>query len=341
MTIVFANQLKHLHSTNNNDKIYLLLNPNKRRFVEKVETAISLGFSDPVLLPYSQYASLTNSGQARSLIGNFTDGVRICMNRSTDAQSTDYDKVRKQLEYALATFHHEKCQTKIVFDHSTLDFLRYHTYDHQFEIGDKKEQREISGIFKLVPISPDLVQVQIDHNQTKIGDSEKASHHESLGTFHTHPKAAYQRHRVCVAFPSGDDFATTFFLYASEIGTFHVLSAIEGIYVITVKPSFARKHPPREVFSDLKKWEKYVFDRYDIGYPECSLQRDNTKFWKRYIGKYLKKINRLKVFDVQFHDWDTAHEPFDWVYHKILGNCVTSDQQFGHLHRFSSTSKSE
>lgn len=303
-------------------EIYVVLNPRKPTFLSKIVKAAALGFADPFVMPkgYS-YRSRGRKG--------------VCMHYIGTPQPVD--SLVKQVEYCL---HHQKpkenvCSTHMIMDKPTLDFLQYHTKDHKFQVGNKTEQREISGLFQMVPISPELVKVSIDHERTQIGDSENASYHESVGTFHTHPREAYERHEVCVAFPSGDDFATTIFLYANQIGAFHVLSSIEGLYVITVKPSFMKKHSPTEVFKSMKKWEEYVMDRYDVGYPDCSLKRDNRVFWQRYIGKYIKKINKQKVFHVQFKPWDQAHEPFEWNYHAFLDNCVVSDRQFKHVERFS------
>lgn len=308
------------------DQVYLLIDMEKMD-APYLDRAISYGFRDPVIITSHHYRFLGEDSPPK-----------LCLHLSPAVEMSDEnrDHVWKQIKYSMYHFNTEGvCQTRLQLDRPSLEFLYYHTRHHRFKSDTNKRgnQREISGKFQMIPSDPDLVQVTIDPQSTKVGDKENASYHESVGSFHTHPYEAYKRHSVCVAFPSGDDFATTLYLYATGTGAFHVLSSIEGIYVITLKPSFVRKHPPREVFANMKKWENYVMKRYDIGYPECSLDRDNHAFWGRYIGKYLKKMNKLKVFYIQFKPWEKAHEPFDWQYRAMSSNCVVSDKQIRHIQR--------
>lgn len=321
-------------------KLILSINPDEIS-KEEIDKAAAFGFSNPVWIPYKRIQELSNEGRAYSYSYSSSSKqssptYKLCLHFSAKPKS--FMEVWKQVEFCLHHTPRSKpvCETQMQIDKKSIKFLHYHTHHHKFtDKNGKKRQREISGLFEMKPITPHLVQVSIDQQRTKIGDSENAISHESVGSFHTHPYEAYKRHEVCVAFPSGEDFVTTLFLYANRIGAFHVLSSIEGIYVITFKPKFMQKYPPRKVFKHLKKWEKYVIDRYDIGYPGCSLDRDNQAFWPRYIAKYLKKVNSMKIFHVQFKPWNKAHEPFDWKFRPHASNCVLSDEQFNHIESIS------
>lgn len=320
--IVFLDDLSELSANRfePDDEIYLLVDVS-RIDTPYIDRAISYGFRDPVLITPHHYHFL---GERSS--------PKLCLHLSKSPK-LHREEVWRQIKYCMFHFNTEGvCTTRLQIDQPSLNFLRYHSRDHK-----RGKQREISGKFVMIPSEPDLVHVTIDRESTKTGDKENASYHESVGSFHTHPYDAYKRHEVCVAFPSGEDFATTLYLYATEMGAFHVLSSIEGIYVITMRPSFVGKHSPKDVFGRMKKWENYVMERYDIGYPECSVDRDNRVFWRRYIAKYLKKINKKKVFYVQFKPWENAHEPFEWKYRAISSNCVVSDHQIKHLQKIGST----
>jgi hypothetical protein len=320
---------------------YVVLDPSKDDFDQLVDRAISYGFRDPVMvndihIPTSSYSFESFNA----------DKPYMCMHLGGEKNKDVPDHIRAQVDFCLRHYARQPiCQHSLQIDRKSLDFLFYHTRHHRHESGTnaaqtgkkKPKQREISGKFKISysPTSDDksTLHVSVDIESTKVGENESASYHESIGSFHTHPYDAYKRHEVCVAFPSGDDYATTIFLYATGMGAFHVLSSIEGIYLITMKPSFVKRYKPNQVFRNLKKWEKYVFDRYDIGYPGCSVDRDNKVFWKRYIAKYLKKIDKKKVFRVQFKSWEHAHEPFLLEYRPVRKNCPISDRQIKHLHR--------
>lgn len=308
----------------------------------QIDKAAAFGFANPVWIPYRRIQELSDQGRAYSYsyssysYKRASPSFKLCLHFVGEPKS--FTEVWKEVEFCL---HHAPrstpvCETQFQINKKSIKFLHYHTHHHKFvDKNGKKRQKEISGLFQMSPISPHLVQVSIDQKRTQVGDSENATSHESVGSFHTHPYEAYKRHKVCVAFPSGEDFTTTLFLYANRVGAFHVLSSIEGIYVITFKPEFMHKYPPRKVFKHLKKWEKYVMDRYDIGYPGCSIDRNNEAFWPRYIAKYLKKVNAMKVFHVQFKSWDKAHEPFDWKFRSYESNCVLSDDQFNHIEAIS------
>lgn len=340
--IIFLHDLKELPEDydRTSDQYYLLIDPDEPHFAKQVNLAVTYGFGDPIMLTHDKYMSyqFTSSNQVYTYDNPFEHGreKQLCMHLLRKDKPNIHDVI-KQIEFCL--YHHtnsddekEICTTHMKIEPKTLKILRHHT---------RNKPKEISGKFVMQPVSPHLVSVKLDESSMKVGGKENASYHESVGSFHTHPYSAYKRHSVCVAFPSSDDYATTIFLYSTEMGAFHILSSIEGIYLITIKPSFARKHSPKEVFTNLKKWEKYVMDRYDIGYPECPLDRDNHAFWSRYIAKYLKKINKKRVFYVQFKPWESAHKPFKWQYRSSGSsgkNCAVSDRQIHHLQKINNPS---
>lgn len=340
-TLLFLERLNQLAEVPPHSAVYLALCPKQPDFDRQVHDAIQNGFAEPVVIDYHTFRRLLRRHQGtRSYLASFRRGYRVCLHYLGEkCEKYEPSAIIRHVEYCLKKYNAANvCTTRLQFDAATLDFLYYQTRHHRFEVNGKKVQREISGLLHLHPERVDLVIASIDEKSTKMGDKENADLHKTFGSFHTHPYDAYRRHEVCVAFPSAEDYATTMYLYGQKIGAFHVLSSIEGVYVISVKPSFMKRHSPEDVNKHMKKWEEKVAQKYDNGYPECSLSRDNHAFWQRYMAKYLKKINRLDVFDVQFKRWRQARaEPFQLQYRPVHKNCILTDAQFRHLKRLSSS----
>lgn len=223
------------------------------------------------------------------------------------------------------------CKTKLIIDQQAIHYLEKYTKKHKFKLknGDI-EQREISGIFQLEPISIDTVRVSINEKGTNIGENENVGYKETIGSFHTHPLDAYIKYNVCLAFPSADDFATTLYIYAKKYGIFHITSTIEGLYIITMKKSFIIKVKRDKILKHYDKYEKDVMENYGIDYPSCKkYNKENKKEWKKDIDDFLKKINRKKYFNVQFVEWKDSYnnKPIIIHYKKFNDNCIFSDDQ--------------
>jgi hypothetical protein len=311
------------------ETVCILLNPKDNDFKEKLLSTIDHGFGRPVMISRRKIGEkhLNHLYEFSSSQSHF-----LCLHRLQNPPKKE--EVYLQVRYCLYHFKKKEkqnaCKTQLAIEHNSLDYL-YKQSRHN--------KKEISGTFKAIPIHPKLLKIKIDGENIKLGDAEKASIHKSVGSYHTHPYEAYKRHEVCVAFPSLDDYLTTLYLYTYEIGVFHVLSSIEGIYLISVKPSFFEKYSSKQVKKDRDRWEKYVSNHYDDGYPECSIDdKNNKKFWKRYIKKYIRDINRKKIFNVQFKFWEDADEPFYIDYHRIHGNCIITDDQYKSLNHLLSLS---
>lgn len=222
------------------------------------------------------------------------------------------------------------CETRIIIEPSTFRYLEKYTKKHKFKIKNGNiEQREISGTFKLEPISKDTIKISINESDTNIGESEKSGYRETVGSFHTHPLDAYRKYNVCLAYPSADDFATTMYIYAKKYGIFHITSTIEGLYIITMKKSFIKNVKREQILDDYEEYEEDILENYGMDYPSCKKYRKNDdKEWKIDVQKFLDFINAKEYFHVQFVDWrDAENKPIKIYYKKIEGNCLCSDGQ--------------
>lgn len=233
----------------------------------------------------------------------------------------------KSINFSINNYNQNKfCKNRFFIDKKSIEYLKKHTL-YDFDIGNgKKDQKEISGIFKLIPIDNNDIKVVIDENDTKLGESEKAEYKKTLGSFHTHPFNAYVRHNVCIAYPSADDFFTVMYIYACGYCAFHITSTVEGLYVISIKPSFMNKDQ-KEILKNFKNYKDDIEDKYGVDYPICDPKKDNTKKWDKDIPSYLKKTNNLPYFNVQFIKWEDSYLPFEVIYKKTDNNCIICDKQ--------------
>jgi len=107
---------------------------------------------------------------------------------------------------------------------------------------------------------------------------------ESKFGYHTHPKTAYERNNVKIAWPSVDDYLSFLETIEKYHTLFHCVITLEGIYFI----SFRYWVP---ITSHL---EQLVKQYYDIPYDDTPL------------SQYLNTINNMEngIFDIQFMSWN-------------------------------------
>lgn len=245
-----------------------------------------------------------------------------------------YDTFLNKVKFALKNYKYNGnvCSNYIVLSREVIDYLKYYTISHKFKTKNGYEQKEISGIFDIYPTSNNVLEVFINTKSVGSGELETASHSNTVGSFHTHPLDAYIKYNVCIAFPSADDYFTTLHIYASGYGVFHITSTLEGIYIITIKKSFM-KEDKNKILKNFEKYKDDIEDTYGMDYPICNPKEDNRKFWRKYLKKYIQKINKLKYFNVQFIFWKDAHKPIKIEYGSINNNCLISDNQINIIKR--------
>ena len=153
-------------------------------------------------------------------------------------------------------------------------------------------------------------QLEINYDSIIHGQEEGVSIVSGLYNFHSHPKAAYTRNNVKLAWPSAQDYIG-FILSTIEYNTIcHMVIGMEGIYIMSI-------HPIQEPFSS--KMGKFIHKSYDFCYKP-----GQTSEW------YVEKVNSIlynghPIFDIQFLDWTNTAKPFVVHYKKINGNCFAME----------------
>lgn len=308
-----------------NTSIVMILNPSNKNFDIMIKQASLYNFRHPIFLKKDELRSDIRSKISHKncicLFNNFDHKLGYHFNKNNESLN-----ILKDIEFIMDNYKEKTCNITIVIDENTINYLKKYTIDHKFLLDNKIEQREITGTLTLNRMSSSMFKVSVNEKNTKIGGAEHAEYIETITSFHTHPFSAYVKYNVCIAFPSSDDYVTTLHIYLTTHNMFHILATLEGIYIITLKN--IKEERKKNMLKNFKKYKDYIEDYYGIDYPTCNPEEDNKKFWKKYMKNYIKKINKLKYFNVQFVFWKDATNPIDISYEKIKNNCILSDEQY-------------
>jgi hypothetical protein len=217
------------------------------------------------------------------------------------------------------------CNILIQLSKQAYEYLHNHTRYIKFKFGNISEQREISGKFKLNFENNNTFILDVDELSVQKGEKESAEFIQSFGTFHTHPYDAYKKYNVCIAWPSADDYISFLYMYGLCYSGFHIVSTLEGIYVISLKKNIN----PEKIIKDFKKIKKNIEYHHGVDYPEtdnyCNIEDEKINLKK--IKKYVKRINNKGKFNLVFILWKDCMKPFSLKYSNIDQNCLLSTEQ--------------
>lgn len=214
------------------------------------------------------------------------------------------------------------CNINFFLSEDSIYFLRQYTRKYKFMFNEKQEQREISGKFSLFPISGNSVLLYVKDDEVELGEKEQTGYINTIASFHTHPLEAYKKYKVCIAWPSIDDYVTFLSIYASGYGFFHIVSTMEGIYVVSISDELL-KLSQEEIEKNFEYYENFIRKNYGYPYPVCDLNKKNNSL----ISEYVEKINKKPYFKIQFIKWNNKNMTFNIHYKRKSGNCFTKDEQ--------------
>jgi hypothetical protein len=156
-------------------------------------------------------------------------------------------------------------------------------------------QKEVSGILRVVRVEKGGIHVlEVDRDSLKLGEEEGAVPAKSLYTFHSHPREAYERNGVSVAWPSCQDFHSYLTLAVLHNTIAHFVATLEGLYVVSLSKYWARRK------DELRKNSlEFVRKAYDVKRTE-----GRTPEW--FVQETKKvKFGDHPLFVVQFEKWST------------------------------------
>jgi len=294
--------------------VVLLLNLNDSTFQKNVLKALTYGWRHPMISDYFMKKQLEEPHLF--LYHKFNHAfskkekeeiVKIRLNE-VKFTCNEYDKNK------------DKCVLTIRLSQKSIEYLKSYTLKHKFKFKNTVEMREIVGEFVIIPIHPKCLMLEIDETKTITGEKESVEIAKAYGSFHSHPYDAYVKYNVCLAWPSTDDFISTLYLFAEGEGFFHIVSTMEGIYVISISEKLMNKDQ-EEIQKNFKKYEKYINKEYAYDYPTCDPSDKNKKLWDKETKKYIKNVNKKEYFHVQFLYWEDAGKDIVISTKSIKNNC--------------------
>jgi hypothetical protein len=303
-----------------NTSIILCLDLKDKNFPKKLLKSLKDGFKYPVIDQNNLYLY-------HKFDPNF--GRKVI--------TKEWKKILKIVKFSITNYIAIKsqptknCDLFISIDPETLKYLKNYTQKYKFNFGKNTEQREISGVFSLSPLSKQNFLVSVIENRTSMGEKEESSNEDTIGSFHTHPLEAYIKYNVCGAWPSDDDYKTFLNVYYNGYGFFHIVSCLEGIYIITISDELM-KVPRETIQKEYKKYEESIEKYYDHEYPTCTNKKKNSEDFREHfkmddIKSYVKKINTQPYFVLQFFEWKDANKLIKIHYKEDDGNCFVQDEQ--------------
>lgn len=248
---------------------------------------------------------------------------------SQTAKPADKSQTQNLVHHTLEEYkNRHSCDTYFQLTDEVVDFLSKTPYNgHTKNKDGTTSQKEVSGIlFSSRSIKKDSIIHLVELGRTQSNKEENASVPFSRINFHSHPKEAYDKHNVCCAWPSNSDYVAI--LQLSDNTIFHIVCAIEGIYIVSITAYWALK--TKKIPTD------FVKRNYKISYP-----KKNSSASPTHIVNYIKKVNSIKykghsIFHVKFLEWNNIkNHPFRISYPKDNGNCFVSDEQIKNFKKVS------
>lgn len=296
--------------------IVLILDLKDKKFSEKLLKAVKDDFKYPIIEKNNLYLFQEFRENFGKINPNWKKVLKLIKISVNNYISIDSKK---------------NCNMYITIDPDTIKYLHNYTNKYKFKFDNKSEQREISGVLEIIPLSQQNFLVSVIKDKTQRGDKEEVGNIDTLASFHSHPAQAYLRYNVCAAWMSDDDFKTFLYVYSNGYGAFHIVSTVEGLYIITMSDEIL-KIPREDIKKDFKKYENFIEKNYSEPYPECSfnikkrnIEKKDLKYKEVY--KYINKVNKLPYFKIQFVPWSDSGKLIKIKYKSNSGNCFVSDEQ--------------
>jgi hypothetical protein len=241
-----------------------------------------------------------------------------------------YENAYNDAVYVLQQFknkntHH--CGLFMRFSETTISYLQKLSHvGHTVNTNGTVSQKELTGSFKFIRADDRLIHtISIEEDSIVAGDEEGVPIIKSMYSFHSHPKEAYERHKVDYGWPSHIDF-NGFLKSVDHYGMlFHIIVSLEGVYVLSLGEYWINNISgvSKDIDKDIKKMFTIRYKKGDT-IQENFLDIVNNIV---YDGKQFKKNNSGSdygpLFKVCFIPWKYIGNVFHISYAREDGlNCL-------------------
>ena len=265
--------------------------------IDLIEEYINVGFGNPYICQSSS----------------------LCMSKQNNTLPTQSPVgVASEIAYTLSQVSQPDCSAILQLETPTLNYLKtLTTVGSTLNDSGAITQKEVAGALHVILTTPELVHVlEVVPESIITGEEEGVPIAVGLYNFHSHPKAAYERHRVELAWPSAQDYVGFLLAVREDHTICHLVISIEGIYIMSLSTQF-------DVIVD-EDIVKFIQDKYDISYNSGDTSLE-----------YLHKVNNLlyngiPIFDCQYLSWEEAGTPFTVNFGRRDSNCNCSPSPIQH-----------
>jgi len=230
--------------------------------------------------------------------------------------------ISNDIRYLLQSVQNDVCNLSYKFTPTTIKKLKYLSkIGSSWNKDDNITQKEIAGIF-LSKINDSLItELELDENSILYGEEEGVNVVGGLYNFHSHPLEAYERNKVSLGWPSGQDYIGFLASYLHYNTILHVVIALEGVYIISLSDFLLDNND-----IDLEQISKFIKDNFSINCKD-----------KLTSQQYTEQINNIKLddkclFNLIYISWENINNTFEVRYKKINGNCVCDENINNFLH---------
>jgi len=260
--------------------------------------------------------------------------ISVAMIKETNSRDEDEVSVLNKVYYAIKEYKENKgyCTMVVRLTPEAVEFLKQMSHQgHTKNKNGKISQKELTGDLYIKNVDTDndimrefvndengnfVYNIDVKKNTIQSGEEENIDVPMTRYNFHSHPKEAYIRHSVKLAWPSVTDFLGFFHLGNNTI--FHCVVTLEGIYII-----FFGSYWVRHLNDDKKGIKKFIKENLDYS-------KKRTDVLSPY--EYCKEVNNKRytghnIFHVKYIPWEYADTTtFKVIFSQNGQGCMTTQK---------------
>jgi hypothetical protein len=242
-------------------------------------------------------------------------------------QTNAMNDVKYVLEEFL-TKERTNCEVILQLGIQSISFLKKLTDEGKTVNNDNTvTQKEIAGGMNVNKVLGNLIHIlEVNKDSIIIGEEEGVSVVKSLYNFHSHPREAYKKHNVKLAWPSAQDYIGFLLSSFEDDAICHMIISIEGVYIISLNNHWVSQKEQLDEDAG-----NFILQAYDFCY-----KHGQTVQW------YIEEANKISykgfpIFDIKFLSWSDSEKPFRVKFAKLKeggssdmqspGNCFTKEEE--------------
>lgn len=205
------------------------------------------------------------------------------------------------------------CKSKFCFTRETINYFKKLTnIGYTPNKNGSITQKEIAGELIVKNQEKRPFELNVDLGSIILGEEEGVDIVPGLYNFHSHPKEAYKKHKVDLAWPSNQDYVGFMLAVLEDHTLCHVVITIEGIYIISLTTEWFNNPLKLD-----EKFGKFIMKKYDIS---CGKVKTIDEYLS--ICGNIKYDNKGPLIDVQYLSWNNPYKPFNIIFGKRNSKCL-------------------